>query len=84
MSWRDRAPCKGETHLFFSELQYELNLARKMCETCPVSYHCLKDAIDHDLEIRVTGAHDDRREYGIWGGTSRSQRAVIVEGTVNG
>ena len=55
--WSDRAKCKGQGHLFFTE-QYDrasTNQALAICATCPVRTPCAEWAISNS-------------EHGIWGG----------------
>ena len=44
--------------------------AKRICHSCPVRLACLDDAMFHE---RV-----DRDRYGIWGGTTPSQRCDIA------
>jgi WhiB family redox-sensing transcriptional regulator len=60
--WQDKALCKGETELFFSEAFPNLiSDAKLFCEKCNVRRICLKFALDND-------------EVGIWGGTTTMER----------
>ncbi len=70
--WRDWGACIGEDpELFFSFSHGAFNrqqtkTAKSICARCPVQLKCLTWAID-------SGA-----EYGIWGGKSEDERAVMI------
>ena len=68
-TWRERAQCKGSTHLFFaSPLERpgrkarRERLARTMCAACPVQHPCRSWAREH-------------REFGLWGGETEDERS---------
>src|SRR5258707_11763658 len=49
-------PCSDDTQLWFSEHPADLELAKAMCETCPLRRACLAGAIDR------------AGPFGVWGG----------------
>ena len=63
--WLSRAACKGETDSFFSYDEEVMEEARAICEDCPVRKECLQTALA------------DRNHYGVWGGTTASERRRI-------
>lgn len=70
--WRDFAACKGvQTSDFFPVkiIKSNTNSIVKilgLCESCPVSSHCLKEAFETD-------------SHGIWGRTTHQQRIAYLE-----
>lgn len=67
-SWWDRAACRGrKTAEFFRESAHpHLDPALRVCAGCPVQAACLAEA----LEVG--------EEYGVWGGTTASQRRRML------
>lgn len=77
-AWHKRAACIGEaSDKFFGEPDAEgygpgWDTAAKLaegiaiCERCPVRTPCLEYAITH------------RIRYGIWGGTTQTERRVLI------
>ena len=68
-TWRERAQCKGSTHLFFaSPLERpgrkarRERLARTLCAACPVQHPCRSWAREN-------------REFGLWGGETEDERS---------
>src|SRR5258707_12842381 len=49
-------PCSDDTQLWFSEHPADLELAKAMCETCPLRRACL------------AGGIDPAEPFGVWGG----------------
>ena len=49
-------PCSDDTQLWFSEHPADLELAKAMCESCPLRRACLAGAIDR------------AEPFGVWGG----------------
>lgn len=71
--WRDQAPCKGRTTLFFPDpslpLPTRLQLtaeAKSVCQRCPVRRECL----DYALGRRI--------EDGVWGGCDEQDRRAAL------
>jgi WhiB family redox-sensing transcriptional regulator len=63
--WQERALCRGETELFFSEgSPNAINDAKRFCKKCNVRRICLKYALDNE-------------EVGIWGGTTTMERQKL-------
>ncbi|MFI6843115.1 WhiB family transcriptional regulator [Kitasatospora sp. NBC_00085] len=73
-NWQARAACRGgDTALFFhpagergqahDEREQE---AKRVCARCPVRRACL----EHALRVHET--------YGVWGGLTESERAVLL------
>lgn len=65
--WRDLAACRGrDPEAFYDERQFP-RLREVFCRRCPVRNECLLAALE-------------RREDGLWGGTSSRARAAILRG----
>lgn len=60
--WFKQAACKGETDAFFSYDEEMQEQARAICEGCQVREECLQAALA------------DPNLYGVWGGTTKSER----------
>jgi len=60
-------PCTGLTELFYSnEKKHEdIEKARAICRWCPYKEACLAKALQND------------EQYGIWGGTTASEREAL-------
>ena len=75
-SWRQEAACKdSDTSLFFPHSVTRGNVGKikdvfALCESCPVSHHCLHEAIVEDYD-------------GIWGRTTRQQRQAFYSSNPN-
>ena len=75
MAWRDKAACRGmSADLFHEEKPYnwpkkQLERAKAICATCPVTQECLQFAIDN------------RQSLGIWGGLTYKERLAFRKGT---
>ena len=52
--------------VFFPSDGVGVEVAKKICATCPVKEACLEYALDH------------RVDHGVWGGTSERQRRRIL------
>ena len=63
------APCDGYTEEFFAEPENRLALqmAKFICDTCPIQRTCL----DYALEAK--------EEFGIWGGMTPEERKYIYD-----
>lgn len=62
----DQAACKAsKANLFGSVHPARVAAARRVCSTCPIVYECLTWAIDN-------------REDGVWGGTTKYERAALA------
>ena len=70
MAWREHAACRNlsvtEATIFFPTRgqSSEVDAAKKVCATCPVTNDCLQFALDHHC-------------LGIWGGTSERERSRL-------
>jgi WhiB family redox-sensing transcriptional regulator len=53
--------------VFFPSDGVGVEIAKRICETCPVKDPCL----EHALEARI--------DHGVWGGTSERQRRRILK-----
>ena len=58
-------PCSDDTQLWFSEHPADLELAKAMCETCPLRRPCLAGAIDR------------AEPFGVWGGLDEEEREQL-------
>ncbi len=70
LAWMDRAACKGQTDLFFTEGSgfhgtQAVQAARQVCARCPVKRECLDYALN------------DPSLSGTWAGTTTKQRSEI-------
>src|SRR5260370_26765430 len=52
----DPLPCRDDARLWFSDLPADLELAKALCQTCPLIRACL------------AGAAERREPCGVWGG----------------
>ena len=59
-------PCSDDTQLWFSEHPADLELAKAMCETCPLRRPCLAGAIDR------------AEPFGVWGGEIFEKGRIIA------
>ena len=59
-------PCRAnDAELFFAESPSDVELAKALCQACPVRVECL------------AGALERREPWGVWGGELFLQGAVI-------
>lgn len=80
--WHAEARCNQESEtVFFGQSepdvrpQYtlsEIKRARSVCETCPVAKQCM------------TAALLNREEFGVWAGSTRSQRKTMLKRIASG
>jgi len=62
----DQLPCHRENpELFFAETPQDVEVAKALCQGCPVRAECL------------AGALDRREPWGVWGGELFLQGVVI-------
>jgi WhiB family transcriptional regulator, redox-sensing transcriptional regulator len=62
----DRLPCRREDpELWFAETPHDVELAKALCQQCPVRAECL------------AGALERREPWGVWGGELFLQGTVI-------
>jgi len=67
--WRDLAECRGlDDAIFFpfSEDPLASKPAKRVCQVCPVQYHCLAFALE------------SAQPSGIWGGLSTGERRKLL------
>jgi len=67
-NWRQGAECAEpgvDKEQFFSRDRQVAEMAKKVCQSCLVTEHCLKYAIDHN------------ETSGVWGGTSETERRAL-------
>jgi WhiB family redox-sensing transcriptional regulator len=65
--WMSRGNCAHETpSLFFPSDGVGVEIARRICEGCPVQEPCLEYALEH------------RIDHGVWGGCSERERRRIL------
>jgi WhiB family redox-sensing transcriptional regulator len=68
--WRDLALCgQVDPEIFFPEKGQPSLAAKKVCAMCEVTAECLEFALVND------------ERFGVWGGTSRTQRRLIMRRT---
>ncbi len=71
LSWRQHRACADlDTNMFFpvgstSTALEQTNLAKSICQSCPVNNQCLEFA------LRTL------QDYGVWGGRTEDERRVI-------
>ena len=66
--WMARGNCASEPpSLFFPSDGVGVEVARRICATCPVKEACLEHALAH------------RIDHGVWGGASERQRRRILK-----
>jgi WhiB family transcriptional regulator, redox-sensing transcriptional regulator len=59
-------PClANDPDLFFAESPADVELAKQLCQTCPVRSSCLEAALER------------REPWGVWGGELFQQGAII-------
>ena len=65
--WMARGSCRTvEPSVFFPSDGVGVEVARQICQTCPVKQQCLEYAIQH------------RIDHGVWGGASERERRRIA------
>jgi WhiB family redox-sensing transcriptional regulator len=65
--WMAAARCRDlEPAMFFPSDGLGVELARRICVSCPVKGPCLEYALQHHIE------------HGVWGGTSERERRRIA------
>ena len=62
----DPLPCADDAALWFSEAPADLELAKAMCDSCPLRLACLAGAIER------------REPFGVWGGEIFERGRVIA------
>jgi WhiB family redox-sensing transcriptional regulator len=66
--WMAEGNCRHRPpSVFFPSDGVGVEIARRICETCPVQALCLEYALEH------------RIDHGVWGGTSERQRRRILK-----
>lgn len=67
MEWMGHGNCRDEPpSRFFPSDGVGVDVARRVCEGCPVKEPCLEYALHH------------RIDHGVWGGTSERERRRIL------
>jgi WhiB family transcriptional regulator, redox-sensing transcriptional regulator len=62
----DPLPCADDAALWFSEVPADLELAKAICESCPLRLPCLAGAVER------------REPCGVWGGEIFERGRVIA------
>jgi WhiB family redox-sensing transcriptional regulator len=63
----ENLPCRiNDPELFFAESPADVELAKALCQTCPVRAECL------------AGALERREPWGVWGGQLLVSGAVVA------
>lgn len=72
-SWADRGNCQGQPEFFFNEeddakglRRDKENMAKEICQECPVLVQCRQYAMAA------------RELYGVWGGLTESERHKLA------
>jgi WhiB family redox-sensing transcriptional regulator len=67
-SWMARGNCRFEPpSTFFPSDGVGVEVAKRVCESCPAKEQCLEYALEN------------RIDHGVWGGTSERQRRRILK-----
>lgn len=67
--WVARSACnEGDTDLFFSDKAQDVDLAKSICQACPVRARCLRRALE-------SGDND----YGTLGGMTAAERRALQQ-----
>ena len=67
--WMNDGNCKDQPPAtFFPSDGVGVEVAKRICATCPVATECLNYALDN------------RIDHGVWGGTSERQRRRLLKG----
>lgn len=67
--WMNDGNCKDQPpSTFFPSDGVGVEVAKRICATCPVAAECLNYALDN------------RIDHGVWGGTSERQRRRMLKG----
>ncbi|HEY1919798.1 MAG TPA: WhiB family transcriptional regulator [Streptosporangiaceae bacterium] len=65
--WTEQALCaQADPDAFFSESTRQIEMARAICQRCPVRQSCLSQALD------------GREEFGVWGGLDGDERQRLL------
>ena len=68
-NWMSTGNCRNEPpSTFFPSDGTGVEVAKRICATCPVVEACLEYALDN------------RIDHGVWGGTSERQRRRLLKG----
>jgi WhiB family redox-sensing transcriptional regulator len=66
-TWRQHAACRGvEPDIFYPASDEEAEVAKAVCEACPVRQPCLEYALS------------SRERDGVWGGATEKERRRIL------
>lgn len=66
--WMDHGNCKEHPpSTFFPSDGVGVEVAKRICATCPVAAQCLEYALDNHID------------HGVWGGTSERQRRRMLK-----
>ena len=66
--WMDHGTCKEHPpSTFFPSDGVGVEVAKRICATCPVAAQCLEYALDNHID------------HGVWGGTSERQRRRLLK-----
>lgn len=66
--WMDSGTCKEHPpSTFFPSDGVGVEVAKRICATCPVATKCLEYALDNHID------------HGVWGGTSERQRRRMLK-----
>lgn len=65
LEWKDQGRCKGKSKFFYSDLRSDHEKAKRICRECEVQRKCLAYALVND------------EDYGIWGGSTATDRKLI-------
>lgn len=77
--WRALAACRGQQRLYHGESTRELQIARAICEDCPVRLDCLAACWKAERTVKV------QLWSGVYGGLTPDDRraALRAEGVVS-
>jgi len=68
--WREQANCIGhDTNIFFAEKGdagiQAMQLAKELCNPCPVRQQCLEYALKHSIRVGIYGGMAPKQRYAI-------------------
>lgn len=64
---REGAKCTKDPDLWFSGHKNDIDLAKKICATCPMKQTCLEDVLEYE---KLSG----ELRWGIFGGMTKQER----------
>lgn len=69
-AWLLRALCRGK-RTWYDDGEADPELAREVCDRCPVRARCLDEALDFEAGVAISG------RFGVWAGLTPAQRISV-------